>query len=168
MIKSHPLSNSESDLLANACRMLPVHIHTETSTPWNQSAFESVSYAFTQIGSFDISSFHNSSTKHYCPSCTWWSPHFGFSVFLRQKTTLREQRGPSRRGSLCPPIDSIKLATPLKPLLIVMSNSDKCLALMNKARLVTFVFPNICWLVVSLSGSPTHLHLHTKWVGDPG
>ena len=81
--------------------------------------------------------------------------------------TLREQREPSRRGSLCPPIDSIKLATPLKPLLIVMSNSDKCLALMNKARLVTFVFPHICWLVVSLSGSPTHLHLHTQWVGDP-
>ena len=39
---------------------------------------------------------------------------FCFPYIWGKKTTLREQRGPSRRGSLCPPIDSIKLATPLK------------------------------------------------------
>ena len=138
MIKSHPLSKSESDLLANACRILPVHIHTESSTPWNQSAFESVSYAFTQIGSFDISFFHNSSTKHYCPSCIWWSPHFELSVYLRQKWPSGNKESRADVGPSVPQLIQLSWQPRSNSLLIVKSSSDKCLALMNKVRLITF------------------------------
>ena len=156
MIKSHPLSKSESDLLANACRILPVHIHTETSTPWNKLAFESNGYALTQIGSFDISFFHNSSTKHYCPSCSLWSPHFELSVYLRKKRPSGNKEGQAGVGPSVPQLIQLSWQP--------HSNSLLC-------WLQTNVWPWLIksdyWLEGSLSGSPTHLHLHTQWAGDP-